>query len=557
MKRNVKRLSCIIISILLVALACIIPNVSANEIKSGVKYINVKDFGAVGDGITDDKSAIVSALNYAALNLPATVYFPEGEYGLLKGGIYLKLPLGAGGLTVKGEGGGKSVIKYLNNWSTDGTWVALRIQPKSTPKTTEDYIHDITITDLGVYDTDPVNHAWTVESNGAKEETHGFDIQHCVRARIDNCFINNVGDEAIDMVYCEDSIITNNNVSNSPGAGSAGGAISVGDGCKNVCVSGNVVNGSIQNADKSNFGIAVEALIDPVSAVVIANNNISNIAGYGVNIGAPRGSVDNITLQSNNIVDCSNGIRLMGTGRKSNVNMTGNNIENVKIGLISEGGNSSNIVFDSFVINEIQSCGIRVVTPSAKNTIISNGVISNSQSTAIYNAGIGTKISDVLINGVGLKGGVKTAAVSQYVDAGDCEMSKVTILNCKNQKAVQGVDTVIDTKIEQEEKSGYVSISGAKTIKGGSVNRLIQGIRSGSMIDGLQIKTQANLGTHAVLLSGVTECKITNCIIDIPTKYYAIRETGTADYNLITNNIIKGRISIIGKKTVDNSNIIK
>lgn len=40
---------------------------------------NIKDFGAVGDGITDDAQAIQSAINSASPR-EATVHFPPGIY---------------------------------------------------------------------------------------------------------------------------------------------------------------------------------------------------------------------------------------------------------------------------------------------------------------------------------------------------------------------------------------------------------------------------------------------------------------------------------------------
>lgn len=54
-------------------------------------FANVKDFGAVGDGTTDDTAAIQAAIDYAQNNIsppgpltpatgPGTVYFPQGSY---------------------------------------------------------------------------------------------------------------------------------------------------------------------------------------------------------------------------------------------------------------------------------------------------------------------------------------------------------------------------------------------------------------------------------------------------------------------------------------------
>ncbi len=517
--------------------------------------VNVKDFGAVGDGITNDKPAIANALNYAAAHLPATVYFPTGQYGISSGGIYLQLPLGSGGLTVMGDGGGLSVIKYLEDWVPSGTWVALRILPVSRPSSEDEYLHDITISNLGVYDTDPVNHAWTVANNGSAEETHGFDIQYCIRAAVENCFINSVGDEAIDMVYCIDSVIANNTVTGSPGAGSAGGAISAGDGCKNVRIVNNCVSNSTHLSGKSNFGIAVEALTGSIENIVIADNTISNIQGYGINIGAPNGTIDGVVVDANIISDCSNGIRLMGKGQKTNIALTDNVIKNINNGIVFQDGASDNTIIDGFLIDGIQTTAIRIITPSMSNTIISNGTITNSQFTAIYNAGNHTKINNVLINGVGLAGNVTTAAILQYPSAGSCEVSKVTIKNCKNSKAIHLVETVIDTIIEQDEVSGYVSISGAKIIHGGKVNRMLQGLKNGATINGLEISTETNLGTHAIYLNGLTNCMITNCRIMIPSRY-AIKENGSANNNIITNNITSRPIGIVGSNTVESGNIV-
>lgn len=62
-------------------------------VKSGEYIINVKDFGARGDGSTDDTTAIQNAINVATRNGSglspcATVYFPRGVYNVSSGLTY-------------------------------------------------------------------------------------------------------------------------------------------------------------------------------------------------------------------------------------------------------------------------------------------------------------------------------------------------------------------------------------------------------------------------------------------------------------------------------------
>ena len=58
--------------------------VTQNVEEKLAQYVSVKDFGAVGDGVTDDTDAIVNALNASD-----AVYFPAGTY-LTIGGINIK-----------------------------------------------------------------------------------------------------------------------------------------------------------------------------------------------------------------------------------------------------------------------------------------------------------------------------------------------------------------------------------------------------------------------------------------------------------------------------------
>src|SRR5690348_16485049 len=45
-----------------------------------IDIVNVKDWGAKGDGVTDDWAAIMAAYNHTANNARGTVFFPPGTY---------------------------------------------------------------------------------------------------------------------------------------------------------------------------------------------------------------------------------------------------------------------------------------------------------------------------------------------------------------------------------------------------------------------------------------------------------------------------------------------
>ncbi|MBB6502957.1 glycosyl hydrolase family 28-related protein [Pedobacter cryoconitis] len=67
-------------------------------------FINVKSFGAVGDGVTDDTVAITSALNSTTGLFGSTIYFPKGQY------LVRSLVVNKPGFTFIGDGNRTSQI---------------------------------------------------------------------------------------------------------------------------------------------------------------------------------------------------------------------------------------------------------------------------------------------------------------------------------------------------------------------------------------------------------------------------------------------------------------
>lgn len=77
--------------------------------------INVFDYGAVGDGVTDDTSAIQAALDYAATLVAgfaqgAKVILPSGEFV-----ISASLSIGANGISLVGSGVNSTTLRYTGS----------------------------------------------------------------------------------------------------------------------------------------------------------------------------------------------------------------------------------------------------------------------------------------------------------------------------------------------------------------------------------------------------------------------------------------------------------
>lgn len=75
--------------------------------------INVKDLGAVGDGVADDTAALQAALDRAETT-PTPIYIPAGTYRLTSGLVYNETAYGKG-LQLTGDGMYQSVLKMDAN----------------------------------------------------------------------------------------------------------------------------------------------------------------------------------------------------------------------------------------------------------------------------------------------------------------------------------------------------------------------------------------------------------------------------------------------------------
>lgn len=85
----------------------------ANPLEREAGVYNVKDFGAKGDGSTDDSIAIQSAFAFIAMRNGGTLNFPEGDY-LVGGSLNYKGLVVPSGIVIKGVAG-VTTASYTNN----------------------------------------------------------------------------------------------------------------------------------------------------------------------------------------------------------------------------------------------------------------------------------------------------------------------------------------------------------------------------------------------------------------------------------------------------------
>ena len=543
--------------------------------------INVRDYGAVGDGVADDRQAIIDAFNAAKSMLPCEVYFPAGTYGI-SNGITVNMAYGTGGLLVRGAGRDVTTIKYLESYDPNqkgNMWYAIRIwpvgMPDAKPATDSDYLHDISITGLSVFDTDPCAHAWHPDKGDpSKEETHGFDLQYIKRVSVTDCNLLYVGDEAIDICGCYDAIVMNNHIEGCPAAGTAGGAISIGDGCQGVVVSGNTVNGSAPDetlADgtvikKSNFGIAVESLFIPVVDVTITGNVVTNIQGNGINLGATNeGSGLTNILISNNVIDhCCIGIDDEGTYPKQGIKICDNLITNT---YRKDGDYGHAIRFNpgfvdltvtgNTIKNIASEWAIRAVEANSTQ-IYADNLLDGLDNGAYFGNGDVTFKDCIIKNGGRVAQGKSGAIVCT---SGDLKVANCTLKSVCNTKGIVGATSVENTDIELVYDGAVVS--GDYLIDYSTSYRLTRVIgcrlngrlwikKDHAIVQGVVIQSE-KIGNNAITIAanGVV---VTGCNINTTTNA-AIMENEGCNYNLFANNIVNRGITVKGAQTLSVNNV--
>lgn len=155
----------------------------------GELVVSVKDFGAVGDGTTDDTVAVQAASDRVEARGGGWVYFPKGTYKVTSA-----ISVDTVGVSWRGAGRGISVIK---NFSTTGNAVTINVGSAIDSK--------ITIVDIGITANTTSSGKAIVVTNGNRIRVQncavalhrtGIDVSAVTEALVDGCTVESTDDNA-------------------------------------------------------------------------------------------------------------------------------------------------------------------------------------------------------------------------------------------------------------------------------------------------------------------------------------------------------------------------
>lgn len=408
--------------------------------------VNVKDFGAVGDGVADDAPAIRDAVAYAVANGKA-VYFPKANYR------FATTTTGATELTTTSGVG----ITAVNNSTT--TSKELVIIGDSATVTSEPYCDRLSA--LGV-----INYKWLeVVGNFSRvhvEGIHFYDaspradqvtdekranyaiqingifgnaiLYHPKKVTIQNCIFTNWR-QGINIYEATNVDINNNMFLYEYGRGSCGfdpeWAVGVGTrSVSNFNLCNNIFDGCTKNEMTSvnvNFRTCADGIVlmsagtfglsDSRRSVVVSNNSLKHFAKEGILVGGSNHSTSSQDIQEDNCVISGNSLdgryptdhlRTTNWGivpANNNALVIGNSIYQCTVGIkviattnnvsFFQGGHNSSVVGNHIVMAPASSMASDVAEGGGYGTTgievaVAQRVLVSSNKIVAYDLPIGT-----------------------------------------------------------------------------------------------------------------------------------------------------------------------
>lgn len=325
----------------------------------GGSVYNVKSFGAVGDGVTNDTNAIQNAFNTASSTC-GTVYLPQGVYAT----TLLQL---RNCVSIKGAGIGSTIIKPSAAIGNNPVFNYQTGMGSTSPLT------DVTISDLEFDGSDvPVAPTSTFKK--------AIYIVYSERLILQNIYAHNFPSTCIGPDFMHGGIINNIYVSECgvPGTNPGHNGLGIGVGGQ---TDEPLLISNIQAWNNANNGVLLEYVPDtPTNPYTAHNILLNNIVSYGNARGFRVSGASNVSINNCSIHDnTDHGMYYQNFGSLSAPD------EDIKI--------TNCYIYDN------GDSGVEMITyePLNYNPIITNNHIFNNTNYGIYTGGNGANISNNVV----------------------------------------------------------------------------------------------------------------------------------------------------------------
>jgi hypothetical protein len=351
--------------------------------------INVFDFGAVGDGVTDDTAAIQAAVNAAA---GKTLYFPEGTYlvsGLLG---YPCVTLPVIGIRIVGAGKYNAIVKTISQAAMFVGIDAEKIEFENLGfecVATARVEWQKAMVMRGVRKCNITNCRFFKIGDGAiafgrtgfggsdnygegTRQPEQASVQQC---EFEDCYSNGIMGSKFtgikEWLFCDNqlinpggvgisiesegapvgeralrTIVTGNIITGvsylrSSGFSNIAWGINIGEYAEETVITGNIIDGVLGNTAAAGILVTTSPVQDDLTSkhVVISGNTINNISAVtgraaGVNLSAGDENVTEVTIVGNTITNSEHGVLIACDGGAAtlgfvrNITISSNVIEN-------------------------------------------------------------------------------------------------------------------------------------------------------------------------------------------------------------------------------------
>jgi hypothetical protein len=262
-------------------------NDMANAVNNVNLVFNVKNYGAVGDGTTDDRASIQTAIDAAVAAGGGTVYMPVGVYKLTT-----KLTLG-NGVTLCGDGN-RSVLKPIysslsvnrvidNDWTNGNSDISLRNfkLDRSGANITHGMLFNGILNLLieGVEISGrPAVASGCIAVSGIGPATRLLSKN----VKVTNCYFADVGNYGVQVGFVDGCVMSNNVAYEADREVFGVEPEGAGSSSKNVAIIGNTIYGSLAVMGTSTGLIVVtESSSGSVYGVTVSGNTLRQAPGAG------------------------------------------------------------------------------------------------------------------------------------------------------------------------------------------------------------------------------------------------------------------------------------